>query len=455
MIRDGRILAWSLLLLVAGALALRALAMWLGALLSGGPVLYGEGAVAHAGQILARGGDPYALETDGGFVAANYPPLAFAVGALGSALGPFVGLRLAGICATLAVAFAAARLAGFGVAGVALGVSWVALFPVEIWGAAVKPDPLAVALTAFAVIAAGQSRTRAGLAGVLAALAILAKPTAALPLAALAVYLAVRERPTLLRAAMTCGLTLAAALALVVARSGLEGPLEHVVRRNALGFSVEALSGLIVVGILSLGASALLAARVAEGRFRAYLIGATAVILLGGREGATINYLLDFGAASTLALAASAGTLRTYAPLAIAAQLALAVLVFHPFEPAATTGAWGDPRRSEQTANLGPLSRSLAEDSGVLVANGIEPEVDDLFLWARLVTNGSLRDQLTARVRSGEFTSVFSEVDLSALDSAPAYERQRWIPPLVSAMLETYRLDSIHRGLYRYALRPR
>jgi hypothetical protein len=448
--------AWTLLLVIAGALALRAAAMWLGALASGAPVLYGEGAVAHASQILARGGDPYAMERPGTFVAANYPPLAFAVGALVGGLGPFAGARAVAILATAALAATVARRAGSGLVGAALALAFIALFPVQIWGPAAKPDPLAVAFTALAVVTAGASWRRAGAAGVLGALAILAKPTALLPLVAVGGYLVLREPATARRTLAAGAVTLAVSAALLVARSGLDGPIEHIVRRNLLAFSGDSLVGLGLVGALSLGVPVAVATRVRDGRLLAYLAGAAAVVVLGGREGATINYLLDLAAASLIAVASRARADRPYLPIALAAQLVLAIALFRPFEPTATTGAWGDPGRVTLAADLSRDAPHLVEDSGLLIANRVEPEVDDLFLWARLVAHGTIADEVTPRVRAAEFAAVVSEVDLAALDRAPAYERQRWIEPLRAAVLEAYGLDRSAQGHFRYLpRRPR
>jgi hypothetical protein len=446
-------IAWSALLLVAAVLAVRALAMWLVALVSGAPVLYGEGAVAHAGAILARGGDPYAIEPAGTFVAANYPPLAFVVAALGEALGPFAALRAASIAATVAFALVLAWRARSKLRGAAIGLSWLALFPVEIWGPAAKPDPLAVSLTGFAVLIAGPSWRRAGTAGALGALAILAKPTAALPLVATAVWLLFTERRTGARVIAATAATVFAGAALVVLRSGLAGPFEHVVARNALSFSLDAVIQLALVAVLCLGAFVVLAATHADARVRAYLVGAAAVVVLGAREGATINYLLDLGAASAIALAGRAPMLRSPIPVVLAAQLAIGAVVFQPFATNASTGAWRDPARAAALADLPRLGPYLAEDSGLLLANRLDPDVDDLFLWARLVARGAMRDEVTSRVREGSFPFILSDVDLAALDRAPAFERQRWIEPLVSAVLARYELERTDRGVYRY-VRP-
>lgn len=450
---SGRV-AWTALAVVAGALALRAVLLWVEALAYGGPVLYGEGAVAHAGEILARGGDPYGPEPPGGFVAANYPPLAFAVAALGSAFGPFAGLRIASIVATLAVAAAVAwRARADRLVAAALALSFLALVPVETWGPAAKPDPIAVALVAAAVVLAGSDPRRAALAGAAAAFAVFAKPTAIVPLAAVAIWLVARDRRTVARVALAAAVGGAVALAVTLVRFDVAGLVEHVVRRNALPLTGGQLVSILVAGAGMVGVFAVAGAFTTDGRMRAYLVGAALVVVLAAREGSTINYLLDLAAASTLALATEARRARILLPVVLGAQLVLAALLFHPLDASATVGAWGDPTRVVLASDLVKTAPHLAEDSGVLVANGIEPVVDDLFLWSRLVEAGAVADDVTERARNGEFATVIAEVPLDALDGAPAYERQRWSPALAAAVVGAYRLDLGLPHHYRYVPR--
>jgi hypothetical protein len=428
--------------------------LWLAALASGGPVLYGEGAVAHAAAIIARGGDPYGVERPEAFVAANYPPLAFVVAALGEGVGPFFALRLASIVATLGIAVAIAWRTRRAVPALALAASFVALFPVEVWGSAHKPDPLAMALTAVAVLAAGPGWRAAGVAGAAAALAVFAKPTSLLPLAAVFAYLAWREPRVALRSGLVAVVAAAVLGALSLARFDPAGMLEHIVRRNALPLEVGQLPSLILAALLSVGAFAVSGALTRDPRLRAYIAGAALVILLGAREGATINYFLDLAVASSFGLATVAARATGPAlPLALLVQLVLGAALFRPLDPSATIGAWGDPRRVALAADLARTSPHLVEDSGVLVANGIDPVVDDLFLWSRLVAAGARVDDVTPRVARAEFATVIAEVPLDALDAAPGYERQRWPAALAGAVLASYRLDSAREHSYRYVPR--
>ena len=96
--------AWLALLTFAGVLAAVALARWAWAVTLGGPVLYGEGAVAHA-ALLARDGAEYVPFTPPVFVAANYTPLYFHLASFGD---PFAWGRIVSIACALAVAAAIA-----------------------------------------------------------------------------------------------------------------------------------------------------------------------------------------------------------------------------------------------------------------------------------------------------------------------------------------------------------
>lgn len=457
--------AWLLLAIVAGAIGAAAAARWVWAVGLDGPVLYGEGAVAHA-ALLARQGLEYAsgaraVEDDTAlrpiFTAANYPPLYFHIAALAD---PFVAGRVASIAS---VAFVAAAIAwraraGGALVAFALAAAWLATLPVVVWGAAVKPDLVALALTVAGVLALGGPRKNAPLAGLLLALAAWTKPTALAPAAVLLWWAGPSTRSR-----FAGGLL----LGLVVGYVALRPPLAmgsgiglHVIEWNALPWdagqaALLAAAGLAAIGLPVLGA--FLGTRSGDPA-RAYLIGAMGVVVLGGREGSTINYLLDLSAASALALAAVAPGLarRRLYPLALAAQLVVALAVFDPFGVLAfgrpSTGAWGDPARIAAVRAL-PAGPALVEDSGPLVAAGREPIVDDLFLWSRLRARGGSfaeGDELIAAVNAQRFASVVSETDLGQIDQAPAYERARWHPDLVRAVLDRYTLEGRDGALWVY-----
>ena len=450
--------AWLLLAAVSVPLALVAAGRWLWALAQHAPILYGEGAVAQA-ALLARDRLEYGpYPSDPIFVAANYPPLYFHLAGLGD---PFVTGRALSIAATLFVAGAIAyRARGGGrLLTAALAASWLACAPVAIWGAAIKPDLVALALMVGAVLALDMRR--AALGGALAALALWTKPTEGLPAVALLLYLLATDRRRAVR--FTGAGIVAVAIAAVLTHLPDPAMFEHVVTWNALDWHADqafllALLGLLVAGA-SLVALGVLRPRNAVG---AYAIGAIGVVALGGRDGATINYLLDLLTAAWLAMAAAVPVRASRVlPVAIVAQLAVATLLLDPLGilsgRAISTGAWEPAgRTSVITAirgvgviDLGPL---LVEDSGLLVATGRWPQVDDLFLWSRL------QDRCTdlwllAAVSSGSFIAIVSELDLAHLDVAPLWARQRWHPSLVSAVLARYMLDRSENGLFIYVPR--
>lgn len=460
--------SWSFLILVAAALAGVAAVNWIAALVAARPVLYGEGAVANAALLLREGSDlvvavgtePY-HEVGDRFVAANYPPLYFAIASLGD---PFVVGRAVSIASVLAVTVVIAwraRSAG-AVVSAALGITFLATAPVAIWGAAVKPDPLALALTVGAVALLDRHGPRYAIAaGALLAAAAWAKPTALLAAIALAGWLLATDRGALARCAM--GAVVVAAVAIAHAATlGLGEVWRHVVTFNTLPWHPDQTLLLLLLGAVTFGISVGVA--VLAGAFRgaalAYVIGAVAIALLGGREGATINYLLDLVAATSFALATVAPRLRPSPayPLAAMVQLSIATLVLAPFglipgrEPA--TGAWGSSQRDPVVASLAREGGLLVEDSGLLIAAGARPLIDDLFLWSRLVEARTIDPApLLARVRVGGFVAIVSEADLERLDAAPAYARARWHPALVAAILERYRLERATGTLWIY--RPR
>ncbi|MBM4434879.1 MAG: DUF2029 domain-containing protein, partial [Chloroflexi bacterium] len=176
--------AWWIAATLAAAVAALEVWQWTRALLGGWPVIYGEGAVAHA-ALLLRDGSAY--RDVSGLVAANYPPLYLALASLGEPLQAGRAISIASALAAAAVLAWRAWDAG-ALRAMTVGLSWLALAPVATWAAAVKPDLLAVALTLAGVVLLERGGRRSALAGALFALAIWAKPTALLPAAAVLVW---------------------------------------------------------------------------------------------------------------------------------------------------------------------------------------------------------------------------------------------------------------------------
>lgn len=443
--------AWWIYAAAAGALALVVAGNWIWAVTLRGPVLYGEGAVAHA-AILARDGLEYTSGAHYGdvspiFTAANYPPLYFHLAGLGD---PFVVGRLLSIAATLfisgAIAFRA-RGAGPLVAG-AIALAWIGSIPVMTWGLAVKPDPLALALTVGATLALARARPLPIVAGVLLGLAVTAKPTALVPAIALLVYVARGDRVGAARG-LVGG---AAGIFVGLFNRSLDGGfVVHVIDWNALPWRPELLAPLVFIALLVLAVpiATVVMTRAGGGAVGAYLVGAVGVLLLGGREGATVNYFLDLSAALALAAATIAPrlSLGLRYPAASLAQLAIGVVLLNPFPTTPSllspTGKWvAQPSFVAYVRDFVP-GTVLIEDSGLLVASGREPIVDDLFLWARNYASArSFKEgqQLLDAVRARRFDAIVSEVDLERIDVGPGYERQRWHPDLIAAVLERYQL---------------
>ena len=443
--------AWWIYAAVAAALALVVVGNWVWALTLRAPVLYGEGAVAHA-AILARDGLEYTAGARYGdvspiFTAANYPPLYLHLAGLGD---PFEVGRIISVVATLFVAGAIAfhaRAAGALVAG-AIALAWVGSIPVMAWGLAVKPDPLALALTVGATLALARARPLPIVAGVLLGLAVTAKPTALVPAVALLVYVARCDRVGAARG-LVAG---AAGIFVGLFNRSLDGAfVVHVIDWNALPWRPELLAPLVFIALLVLAVpiATVVMTRAGGGAVGAYLVGAVGLLLLGGREGATVNYFLDLSAALALAAATIAPrlSLGLRYPAASLAQLAIGVVLLNPFPTTPSllspTGKWvAQPSFVAYVRDFVP-GEVLIEDSGLLVANGREPIVDDLFLWSRNYASGkSFREGpgLLQAVRAGQFDAIVSEVELERIDVGPGYERQRWHADLIAAVLERYQL---------------
>ena len=442
--------AWWTYTVGAGALALAVVWNWIWAVTLRAPVLYGEGAVAHA-AILARDRLEYTTGARYGdvtpiFTAANYPPLYFHLAGIGE--DPFVTGRVLSIAATLFVAGAIAWTARSGrwLTSGAIALAWLGSVPLMTWGLAVKPDLVALALTVGATLALARPRPLPLLAGVLVGVAVMTKPTALLPGLALLAY-AARRDPRGAGIGIVGGLV--AALVTSLLTQGLSDLfVVHVIDWNALPWRLELAAPLVLIALLALAvpAATVALARAGGGAIGAYLVGAIGVLLLGGREGATINYFLDLSAALALATATIAPRLSLSAryPIASILQLAVGFALLNPFPSTPSllspTGKWGHPSTVAYIHDFVP-GVVLAEDSGLLVANGREPVVDDLFLWSRVYATGRSFNEgpaLLQAVRAGQFDAIVSEVELERIDAGPGYARQRWHPDLIAAVLDRY-----------------
>jgi len=293
-------------------------------------------------------------------------------------------------------------------------------------------------------------------------LAVFAKPTALLPAITLIGWAATRDRRVVRRLLLGSAAGAAAGL-VVIAAFGPADVWRHVVTWNALPWSAGEAATVAYLAVATVGAALVAAVllRPLPGPVGAYLAAAAGIVILGGREGATINYLLDLAAASSLALAAAAPRVRASMlyPIAAVLQLAVATLVLDPHailpDRRPTTGAWGDPARIAAARTAFPPGPILAEDAGLLLASGRVPVIDDLFLWSRLVASHAIDPApILAAVSAGRYAAVVSAIDLDRSSEAPAFEQARWDPGLVAAIRSRYVLTGrLDGSLYLY--RPR
>src|SRR5207245_2419039 len=169
------------------------------------------------------------------------------------------------------------------VAAAAIGAGWLALAPVMIWGPALKPDLVALALTALAVVLLDRRRELAPMAGFALVFAALAKPTAFLPAAALVTWLAWSDRRTLGRLGFGAAVA-AIAAAVTVYLDSVPDVWRHVVTWNALSWSFEQWLPLVLLALIILGVPASIAvlAGGSRGARGAYVVGALGILIGGG-----------------------------------------------------------------------------------------------------------------------------------------------------------------------------
>ena len=82
------------------------------------------------------------------------------------------------------------------------------------------------------------------------------------------------------------------------------------------------------------------------------------------------------------------------------------------------------------------------EDSGLLVANGVEPVVDDLFLWSRLYDRGGSFAEgraLLDAVSVHRFQTIVSETDLAHLQGSRSWRVTRPLRRAAAALRQARR----------------
>jgi hypothetical protein len=320
-----------------------------------------EGFVALQGLALATGTTIYPDIAQGPpWLVGNYPPLhpalaAVAVKAGADPLAAGRGVALLGIVLLAGgLAWAGAQMGGRW-AAVAAPVLCLSTWDAMSWAPYARVDFLALGLGAVA-LAAGLDRTRKGMAalcGVCVMAAFLAKQTALAVPAALVI--AGLLRPEDRREALRFGAVLmaaggAAVLALVLLtggefwrhtvtynRNAVEGAQILVWLRHLARFHGGVLAALGVAGVAAWRWRLLEAT---HARVLACYVGlAAATLLATAKAGAAENYLLEFHAASSLAIAAvAAKALREMPAVAIAIAVPLLATLPGPFP------AWRRPQ---------------------------------------------------------------------------------------------------------------
>lgn len=439
---------------------------------------YGEGYVLNDAARLLRGEPIYTDVTRFPMVRSPYPPLVPALTApLLALVGPsFLPGRLLSFVAVLATAalvyLGARRLTGDRLLAWLAASVYLGSPQLYQWAPFQRVDALAVLLTAGAVLSlraatppahaalrAGAARPsaedgavdsprRALLAGLLAALALLAKQTMVAAPAAIGLYLLLTRRRLLVP------FLVALTLPLVLVGGGLmlvsEGRFaDHVIFGNSanpynlnrlLRFQYEFLSlHLIAAGAaLAWGGVGLLRRR--PTLLGLYALAAFGVSLSVANEGSSVNYFLEFLPAACLAAAegaaafiASRGRALDREFVLVLASLQLSLLVHFPN----LFGVWvspfpphGDtPVAADQAvgAHLDALVRAtpgdlLLEPAGFAVRNGREVFVQPIDLRAEQVRGRWRPDDLVAAIAGHRFSLVVLSFRLLPHEALAAIE---------------------------------
>jgi hypothetical protein len=435
------------------------------ALASGNDLNHVSGAWIALADDLAHGTLYRPLASEDGYGGTRFFPAAFAAHAALVALGadPVRSGQ------ALALVYGAAVVAGLFLLGLRAGLGRAAALTFAVLplaGAAtqlclgaVRGDLLAVALQAFALAALWHGPTRRAIAaaGVLLALAISAKPTAAAALAAAVAWLLLRREPrrAIALAAVALGL---AALLLGATELVSAGRFSAALAAGAGGGATPAdvaraplrLAALLVhddPGALLLAVAAG-AALVAAARARALpalpalwlAASAASALAVLASPGTAVNHLADLEAASAAVLgacAARAGAPARAARLgAVAASLAGVALSLSLLARDRAGSRLDDARRALAGAPPGTL---LSEDPAVPILRGERPFLLDPFML-RLAAErrpGTVAP-LVQRIRAGGFAAAVLLRDPFAADEDGWYARVHLGPAVVDALRERY-----------------
>ncbi len=386
---------------------------------------------------LAWATPPYRINLYG---PAGYRPGAWIAAAVGAEPGSLVPGRMASVAALAAALGAAWTLArrrlGLGRRAAALAVvAPLGMLPVVVFGAQNRVDVIAVACSAWGLVAAAEPVPRRWLAAPLFVLAVFVKPTAIAAVAAVGLWWLWRRQ---WRAIVVTTLLCLALGSIWLVRLALvtDGAFfESLFRFNALPFAVGGLSSAasraFAGGVLPVAAALALVLVLRaddDGRLAGlWMLTATAVaIATVGRVGANVNYFVEacVAAGPILALvferarrSPSGGRGDGLVAASIGLALAGASLV--------ETGprvVWEHRGRSERetverrlAVHVGPGDAVLTTEVVSAMRIGAHPWLNDPFIFARLAEAGTWDEsRLLEDLRSGRVLWIIAGEDLRA-----------------------------------------
>jgi len=464
--REGR--PW---LVALGAVALAAMGVDLVLRLPAAVSLnYGEGFLLFDALREARGGDLYGDPSRVPWTIQTYTPLYLWLVSLAARLGAegYAAARLIGYASLLATALVVAR-AGRGRSGAtAWGVAALYLtLPLFVsWGAAVRPDNLAVLLAALGVSLADDLAGRRAVLWTLPlflASGLAKQSTVAAPAAAL-LWLALRDRGAAWRFAALGAAGLGLSLGVLELGSGGWFWLHAVESHAAKPYRLEQLAGVCraFLAFHALPAAAGLALMLflaRRGRLSAtwlwLALSGVAAAASAGKSGSDTNYFLEPAAALALLAARELPPPRELRPGARAwvGAGALALAAWHLFVHLANS-AWipGAEERFRLVVERfdgveGPV---LSDDAGFLLASGrplwLQPFIMTQLAAAGLWDEGPVVDGL----RAGDFALVIVQRQPAAVF------RSRYTPAMRRALAERYgRVDAYRTEFELEVLAPR
>lgn len=432
----------------------------------------GEGTMLFESQLLHAGllsglRTLYGPQVADRFIAGNYPPLYLLVWGLkpgaagGYPLGRVLSLLAGGITALAGGAAVARGVPGAWLklaTGVLAGSLFIATVPVMQQLTIAKPDLMALALAALALVAFDVRRKRLGLvaSGALLALALLTKQSLLFIAASLVIAAFRRGRRDFLAFIVPLTSILAAALLVLFALSG-PALFEHLMVYNQRAWGYERLVSLNAKFIklhwplllASIAYSLWALRRRPTSPLAYYPLLALGTLVTIGVEGAYRNYYLELCLAMALGTAAALGAVaaspRPLAPLSAAGVAVLvgvyASILYTEITPA---GYLASVKEAKQLARGDRFSKLLArvdgaadpvlsDEAGLLAMRGRVPVIDDPFL-AKLMRDKGRWDatQVVSGLRSGKYTLFVPSVT----DGRPL--REQWGDAFVDALEANY-----------------